>query len=66
MPKGRIAVVVALYRDEEDCAVVRFGSTVIAVARWRYEENRHYKTPFSELPTKAEYERQQAKAVAAE
>ncbi len=59
---GGCPVVIALYRDEEDCAVVRFGSTVIAVAKWRYEENKHYKTPFSALPTKAEYDARQKQA----
>ena len=66
MPGGRFPVVVALYRDEdEDYALVCFGSTTVAVARWRYEENKHYKVPFSELPTRAEYERRNAPGAAA-
>lgn len=59
-------MVVALYRDEdEDYALVCFGSTTVAVARWRYEENKHYKVPYSELPTRAEYERRTAPSAAA-
>ncbi len=55
-------MVIALYRDEEDCAMVCFGTTTIAVARWRYVENKHYKMPFDELPTKGEYDALQKQA----
>lgn len=66
MPAGRIAVVVALYRDEkEDCAFVCFGSTTVTVPRWRYDHNKYYKIPFAELPTKAEYDLRNAPGVAA-
>ncbi len=58
-------VVAALYRDENDCAFVCFGGTTVLVPRWRYEHNKYYKVPFSELPTKAAYERRNAPSAAA-
>jgi hypothetical protein len=46
---------VALYRDEDDCAVVAFGGTIIPVPRWRYEHNIHYTPRFADLPSKAAF-----------
>lgn len=50
---------IGLYRDEQDCAFVSFGKTIIPVPKWRYEHNDYYKTPFDQLPTKADYEARQ-------
>ncbi len=54
---------IALYRDENDCAVVDYGQTRIPIPKWRYLEKKYYRPLFDQLPTKAEYEAQNKKTI---